>query len=413
MSANPMAWLFWVSFAFVAYVYLGYPLCLRLWARARPRRVSVGRSSEEPAVSIVIAARNEGRVLADRIENLLELDYSPERRQIVVVSDGSTDGTSDLLHRYRSSVDAVEIPAGGKARALNVGVERARHGVLVFTDARQVFAPDALRELVAPFADPAVGVVTGELLIEGEGAGRSAAGSSTIAEGIGLYWRYEKRIRREESAVHSTLGATGAIYAIRRALWTPLPRDTILDDVLTPMRAVLAGFRSVFTDRARAFDRPAADARAEARRKVRTLAGNYQLLWLLPALLVPWRNPVWFQFVSHKVGRLLVPYALVTLLVSSALLAGRSAFFAAAFAAQCLFYALAAYGAWLDRRAGTAARAAGRVRTPTRRPAWHRGLDAGSRAVDRLARIALTFLVLNGSAVAGLGAFVMRRRVWR
>src|SRR5262249_21769972 len=125
---------------------------------------------------------------------------------------------------------------------------------------------------------------------------------STIADGVGLYWRYEKAIRRAESAVGSTLGATGAIYAMRRALWTPLPLDTILDDVLAPMRAVLAGYRVVFNDRARAFDRTAPDADAEARRKIRTLAGNYQILRLEPRLLLPWRNPVWFQYVSHKIG---------------------------------------------------------------------------------------------------------------
>ena len=419
-----MIWLFWASAGLVAYVYLGYPLLLRLWSRTRPRPLRMAEPWKDlPGVSIVIAARNEGRVLENRIANLLALDYAADRRQIIVVSDGSTDDTCAILRRHRSVVDGLEVPAGGKARALNAGVARARHDVIVFTDARQAFAPDALVELVAPLQDPGVGIVTGELLLSGDARDRRRAPgdrrhggdasrldserrasqeqrgaiTSTIAEGVGLYWEYEKGIRRDESAIHSTIGATGAIYAIRKSLWQPLPGDTILDDVLTPMRAVLEGSRSIFTSRARAFDRPSADVRAEWRRKVRTLAGNYQLLRLLPALLLPWRNPVWFQFMSHKVGRLVVPYALLALLVSSATLAGRAPLYGVAFGGQGLFYGLAAYGAWLDGHAPGAA-------------FGHRSPEP--RTVDRLARIALTFLVLNGSAVAGLGMFLLRRKVW-
>ena len=232
---------------------------------------------------------------------------------------------------------------------MNAGVERARFDIVVFADARQVFAPDALRQLVAPFADRRIGGVTGELLLDAEtrrhrsnrerrmlqrraGARDATADrrarerrlmfGSSIADGVGLYWRYEKQLRRLESRLGSTLGATGAIYAIRRSLYRPLPADTILDDVLTPMRIVLAGYRVVFNENARAFDRAADSADAEARRKIRTLAGNYQILGLEPALLMPWRNPVWLQYVSHKLGRLAVPYAMLATLASSIVLAG-------------------------------------------------------------------------------------------
>jgi hypothetical protein len=174
-------------------------------------------------------------------------------------------------------------------------------------------------------------------------------GSADIGEGMGGYWRYEKWLRRQESLIGSTMGATGAIYALRRALWVPLPADTILDDVLAPMRAVLAASRVVFSSEALAFD-PVAPSGVELRRKIRTLAGNYQILRLEPRLLNPFRNPVWIQYMSHKVGRLLVPYALLGLLVTSAILAASSPFYALAFAGQVLFYALAAYGAWLSRR---------------------------------------------------------------
>jgi cellulose synthase/poly-beta-1,6-N-acetylglucosamine synthase-like glycosyltransferase len=422
-----MAGFFWLLVAFVAYVYIGYPLGLHLWRRLRPRPLSArGDAALTPGVSIVIAARNEGSRLAGRIDNLVNLDYPASQRQIIIVSDGSTDHSAEVLARYESVVENVALPAGGKARALNAGVERARYGLLVFADARQAFATDALRALVAPFADPGVGAVSGELVLEGEACdrrkqiadrrchvirpiaadaerrspgNRRLSSRSTVVEGVGLYWRYEKQIRRDESAIGSTMGATGAMYAMRRSLWRPLPDDTILDDVLAPMRCVLAGSRVVFEDRARAFDRAARDAKDESRRKRRTLAGNYQLLWLEPALLVPWRNPAWIQFVSHKVARLAVPYALPPLWVLSLVLSRRAAVYAAAFAAQCLFYLFAGYGAWLEKHDGGASR--------------DRRATSSAAVPQRLARVALMVLVMNASAVAGLAAILTRQKVWR
>ncbi len=370
-----MAWLFWLSIGAIAYVYAGYPFLLRVWALVRSKPVAAADPTREPGIAIVIAARNEAARLGARIDNLLSLDYPADKQQIIVVSDGSTDDTMAALARYRGVVDVIEVPAGGKALALNAGVAAARHDIIVYADARQVFAPDALLELVAPFVDPAVGAVTGELLLDAEspcrrrgrdrrawerragvrahasdrrGDDRRRTVRSTIADGIGLYWKYEKDLRRLESAIGSTLGATGAIYAMRRALFRPLPADTILDDVLTPMRVVLAGYRVVFNERARAFDRAAVDADAEARRKVRTLAGNYQILALEPALVAPWRNPVWLQYVSHKLGRLAVPYALLAAFATSLVLAASHPFYALALAAQVLFYLLAGVGAVLE-----------------------------------------------------------------
>ena len=379
-----MALTFWLAIAFVAYVYVGYPVLLRFWAikaaRRRPAYDVAGRQIPLPGVSIVIAAHNEASRLAARLDNLRSLDYPPARRQIIVVSDGSTDETAAVVARYRPYVELVEVPRGGKANALNAGVARAKFDVLVFADARQRFEPEALRHLVAPFVDPRIGGVTGELLLDCESAlfanrrtdvdrrrnaadagaaaprerrslaDRRLALESTIGDGVGLYWRYEKHLRRLESAVGSTLGATGAIYAIRRALWSPLPPETILDDVLTPMRVVMAGFRVVFDERAQAFDRAPADADRETRRKIRTLAGNFQILALEPRLLAPWRNPVWFQYVSHKIGRLLVPYALLAAFGSSLALAAQHPFYLAAVAGEVAFLGLAGYGALLEHR---------------------------------------------------------------
>ena len=374
-----MTVLFWISALVVGYVYAGYPCALALWARVadrRPRRAPFAAGAW-PSISIVIAARNEAARLPARIANLLAQAY-PGRREILVVSDGSTDDPAAALRAFGSDVRLLEVPAGGKPRALNAGAAAATGDILVFADARQQFAPGALTALVSNFADPAVGGATGELVLDCEQAGVD----TPVGDGIGLYWKYEKWLRRNESRVWSTLGATGAIYALRRDCWAPLPEATLLDDVLAPMRAVLNGCRIVFDESAVAYDRASTDAAAESRRKTRTLAGNYQILAQEPRLLVPFVNPVWLQYVSHKIGRLVVPWALVALFIASLALAPQHVFYAAVLAAQGIFYGLALAGALFEVR-------------------------------DRVARVAYTFVMMNLAAVAGLLALRRVREVWR
>jgi cellulose synthase/poly-beta-1,6-N-acetylglucosamine synthase-like glycosyltransferase len=361
-----MRTLFWISAAIVVYVYVGYPLLLAAWARLRPRRPRrTDVATAWPPISIVLAAHNEGRRLRERIRNLLDAAY-PGPREILIVSDGSTDDTAAVVRAFGGAVRLIDVARAGKPAALNAGVAAASGEILVFADARQRFSADALVHLVSNFADQEVGGVTGELVLDAEPAARRFAArarttphpsaddrdsQSTVGDGIGLYWRYEKWLRRNESLVWSVLGATGAIYALRRRLWRPLPADTLLDDVLAPMRAVLAGARIVFDERARAFDRASSDATAESRRKVRTLAGNYQILRQEPRLLLPFVNPVWIQYLSHKVGRLLIPWALAGLFLASAGLMFEGWLYTAAFGIQVVFYALACYGGWSERRA--------------------------------------------------------------
>lgn len=342
--------LFWLSILLVAYVYAGYPLLLAAWAAAAPRIVrkrSPSDTSSWPPVSVVVSVHNEGPRLPARVVNLLEQSY-PRALEIIIVSDGSNDGTATCLRQFGNRIRLIEVPRGGKPLALNAGVAAATGELIVFADARQRFAPDAIVELVANFQDPEVGAVTGELILDCE---RQTDGvDTTIGDGVGLYWKYEKWLRRHESRVWSTLGATGAIYAMRRSLWHPLPQATLLDDVLAPMRVVLAGKRVVFDERAQAFDRVAPSGPAESRRKVRTLAGNYQILRLEPRLLLPLLNPVWIQYASHKVGRLLVPWALLGAFLASIGLAGQSWLYTVALILQLCFYGLAAFGGWVEAR---------------------------------------------------------------
>lgn len=346
-----MRTLFWLSVALVVYVYAGYPLLVAAWARLAQRRPRKTADGERwPSISIIIAARNEGRRLSGRIRNLLEIPY-PGPREILVVSDGSTDDTARVVRSFGGAVTLIDLPEGGKPLALNAGAASASGEILVFADARQRFSRNALIHLVSNFADPQVGGVTGELVLDVEQVDDPADHASTVGDGVGLYWRYEKWLRYNESLVWSTLGATGAIYALRRELWAPLPPDTLLDDVLAPMRVVLGGSRIVFEERARAYDQVAPDAAAESRRKVRTLAGNYQILLHEPRLLLPIANPVWIQYLSHKVARLVIPWALAGALLSSAVLMFDGWFYGFAFGVQAVFYGLAAYGAWAEHRA--------------------------------------------------------------
>jgi poly-beta-1,6-N-acetyl-D-glucosamine synthase len=336
-----MQLIFWLSLSFVLYVYLGYPALLSLWRRVAARPVR--KQYTEPTVSIVIAAHNERQRLEAKLENCFALDYPRRKLQIIVSLDGPTDGSEYLAWQYVGrGIELVHSTEHqGKAAALNRALRRATGEIVVFADARQMFNRCAVRELAANFADPTVGAATGELVLVDQG-------DEEASTDVGLYWRYEKAIRQMESSIHSVAGATGAIYAIRRSLYEELPEDTILDDVLTPLRIALKGKRIVFEPEAKAYDEVACCSRAEYGRKVRTLCGNYQLLTHLPEAFAPWRNPIFLQLWSHKFCRLLVPWALLALLVTNALML--HGIYIVTFALQLMWYAFAAAGHVLLKR---------------------------------------------------------------
>jgi cellulose synthase/poly-beta-1,6-N-acetylglucosamine synthase-like glycosyltransferase len=299
----------------VFYTYFGYFAIIYAWSKVageQPGRDT--RGTFEPFVSVVIAARDEARHIEDRICNILAQDYPAQKIETIVVSDGSRDQTDKLVQNLaerltrqdgRTPVRLITLPVPqGKPTAINTGVASAHGEIVVFTDARQRFAPDAVAQLVGAFESEDVGCASGELIFE-------KTPGSMIAQEMGAYWKFEKNIRRLESKTGSVVGATGSIYAIRRALFRPIPPETLLDDVLIPLTIRDQGFRVIFQSAAKAFDNPSQDFRQEKRRKIRTLAGNWQLLMMNPKLLSPCHNPFFFKFVSHKVLRLLVPYALI------------------------------------------------------------------------------------------------------
>jgi len=346
MSGSGAEAVFWASLLLLGYTYAGYPLLLRLWAAVRRREPRTARC--EPVVSVLVVAHNEAGHVDGRLGNLLGLDYPRRRLEIILGSDGSTDETAERARKYqREGVTVIAFRRRrGKSAVLNDLILRARGEIVVFADARQRFEPGALRALVAHFADPAVGAVSGELVLM-HGAADAAAG-----EGVGFYWKYEKFIRRNESRVDSTIGATGAIYAIRRGLFEPFPADTLLDDVLIPMRIARRGYRVTFEPAALAYDRTV-PARAELARKVRTLAGNFQLFARERWLLNPWTNRLWFQTVSHKVCRLLGPLFLVAAFVANLCLLD-ALFYRCTLGAQVALYA-AAFGGYRIRDAAKSA----------------------------------------------------------
>ena len=326
---------FWISGGALAYTFAGYGALMSLLARGRTLHRPA--PATPPDVCVVVVAHNEETRIAARLENLLAADYPPEKLRVLLVSDGSTDGTiarAQALDPARVSILA-QPARSGKAAGLNAALAHATGDLVVFTDARQRFAPDAIARLAAHFTDPRIGAVSGALEIEAAG---SAAGA-----GVDAYWRYEKSLRAAESLVDSCIGCTGAIYAIRRARFTPIPADTLLDDVVIPMQIAARGARVIHDPTALAFDPQPLETASEQRRKQRTLAGNFQMLFRYPAWLLPWRHRLWWQLLSHKYLRLAAPLFLLTALAANLALATRP-FYQATLAVQVLFYTAAALG---------------------------------------------------------------------
>jgi len=364
--------LFWLSLAIILYTYAGYPLGIALLARLHPLPwIKAPWPADVPPVSVVMAVHNGAAMLPAKLADLLSLE--PHLiKEVIVVCDGSTDATPAILAPpHPPRLRTIFLPHQvGKATALNYGVAAADSEIILFVDIRPRIQPGAIAALLSNFADPAVGCVGGEVLLKVQGHDPAAA---TVS---GLYWRYEQWIRHCEAAVDSPTGVYGGFYAIRRTLARPVPAGLILDDMFQPLSILRQGYRSVLDRSALVADTWPASSANEFRRKVRTLAGNFQLIAAAPWLLTP-ANRVLFQLVSHKLLRLLVPYFLALLLLSAAILGMHSPAYLAFAILQAAFWLLAAAS-----------------------------LKVSLPGLERLGAPAGALLLLNVAAIAGFFAFL-------
>ena len=336
----PFEIVFWFCAALLAYVYIGYPLLVGILAKLFPQPAG-SPDGEEPSVSIIISAYNEAPVLAAKIENSLALEFPAEHLEVIVVSDCSDDGTDEIVRNCAGQgVRLVrQNQRLGKSAALNYAVPQARGSLLVFSDANALYQPDAIRHLVRHFSDPKVGYVVGNARYYKKSI------ESASAESEGLYWKLETYLKKKESAFESVVGGDGAIYAIRRELFSPL-RSTDINDFMNPLQIVDRGYRGLFEPAAISYEDTAESFEKEYRRKVRIVSRSFNALRRVPGILNPFRNPRhWFLLISHKLLRWLAPFFLLIFLTASLFL-WRFPLYRAALLLQLVFYA-GATAAWL------------------------------------------------------------------
>ncbi len=338
---------FWGCLLLVAHTYLLYPILLFLaygleqlrrdlhyLPRRRDRRRSSMKPEELPSISLIIPAYNEQSHLPDKIANVRQLDYPLEKLEVVFVSDGSTDRTNEILGRLEDpNIQTVFLPIRqGKPTALNHGVARAKHDILILSDAATLFEPDALKKLVRHFAEPKVGVVCGALQFQGNAESRQTEG---------VYWKYESMLRLMESRLGATLTASGAMYALRRQCYRPLATDVLVEDFVTPMNARRLGYQVLYDPEAVATEFAAASVAGEFTRRVRIAVGSFRALGEF--MRTPLSPFTYVAFFSHKLLRWILPGLLIGLLASSALL-HRSPLYWPFFALQIVFYLWALFG---------------------------------------------------------------------
>jgi cellulose synthase/poly-beta-1,6-N-acetylglucosamine synthase-like glycosyltransferase len=329
--------LFWSSTGLLVYTYLLFPLLVLLRAALRPRP---HRSEETtPHVTLAISAHNEAAGIRAKLENVLSLDYPDDRLEVVIASDGSDDGTDEIVREYAGrGVRLVSLPRVGKAAALNAAVAEARGEILAFSDANSIYAHDALRALVGPFADPTVGGVAGDQRY------LSRDGADAVASGEQRYWDLDRLLKASESRAGNVISATGAIYAVRRSLFRPVPPG-VTDDFFTSTGVIAQGFRLVFAEDAVAYEPVAKKSEVEWGRKVRVMTRGLRAVVLRRQLLDPRRTGFYApQLLTHKVLRRTMVFPLAAVAATSPLLWRRGRVYRAATLAQAAFYGLGASG---------------------------------------------------------------------
>jgi cellulose synthase/poly-beta-1,6-N-acetylglucosamine synthase-like glycosyltransferase len=338
-----MEFLFWLAVLLLFYTYLGYPLLLVLAHRLLARPVSRGEQGAG-TVSLIIAAYNEQGAIEGKILNSLQLAY-PGKLEIIVVSDGSTDGTDAIVERYRDRGVALVRVEGrrGKTAAQNHAVSVSQGDILLFSDATSIYEPDVVTQILRPFVDPRVGCVSGRLVFRTK-ANAVFGGEKNTSEG------YDQWIKALESDIHSIYGVNGCLYALRRECYRPLA-DTLTSDFVVPLMILESGLRVVFEPRAVCYEEPCAVARGEFNRKIRTSRAGIAGMIHMRRLLNPFRY-FWpcLGLMSHKVLRWMSPFLLATALASNLFLAGRGLWYQGTLAAQCCFYLCCLIGYFAERR---------------------------------------------------------------
>jgi cellulose synthase/poly-beta-1,6-N-acetylglucosamine synthase-like glycosyltransferase len=334
--------LLWLAVAVVLYAYVGYGLAIALIARFVKNPVR--HTDALPKVTLLVAAYNEEGVIAEKLENSFALDYPRELLEIMVVADGSSDGTCDVVRRYADRGVRLEYQPErrGKIHAVNRTVPVASGKVIVFSDANSMFTPESIKMLVRNFADANVALVAGEKRIMGD--------DGTVADGEGLYWRYESLLKRLDSQVSSVMGAAGEIFAIRKEHWKPVDADSIIEDFIVSMGLVRDGYRVIYEPQAVSLEEASPNVAEEFKRKTRIVAGGWQAVVRLWPLLTPKYGMVAFQYVSHRVLRwTVVPFLLPVILLLNAALLSQPAY-QVLFGLQLAFYGLAGVGFHLERQ---------------------------------------------------------------
>lgn len=308
-----LEYILWFCAGVLVYVYIGYPALLTLLTSLTKDVVLCPSGNAEPSVTLLISAFNESEVIAAKLENAVSLDYPRELLEILVISDASDDGTDEIVERFSpSGVRLIrQQPRKGKSAGLNLGVSQARGQLLVFSDANAIYQPDAIRQLVRHFSDRRVGYVVGNARYYEKDA------APAVAESEGLYWKLETYLKKAESRFRSVVGGDGAIYAIRRELYTPLlPTD--INDFLNPLQIIVRGYTGVFEPAAVCYEEAAESFGQEFRRKVRIVSRSLNALFRVPAVLNPFHNfRHWFLLISHKLLRWLAPFFMIVLFASS------------------------------------------------------------------------------------------------
>ena len=336
--------IFWLSVAAIGYAYVGYPVLLVVLSRLRPKPVKSGHWT--PSVTVIIAAYNEERDLAAKLENTLALDYPPSQLEIIVTSDCSSDRTDEIARSFATRGVRLhrQEERHGKTAAQNAAVTKARGEIIVFSDATTHYRPDVLRLMIPAFADSSVGCVTGRVIYQDDK-------DSNVGSGTQSYWNYEFFLKKHESAVCSLIGVCGCMYAVRASAYVPLYNEACSDFIIATTM-VEQGLRAVYVPEAVCTEEPNRQAKRELAARVRIISQTFSDLWRNRAVLNPFRSGFYaVQLWSHKLMRYLVPVFLIAIFFASAFLATRNAFYAAVFVMQVAFY-LAALVSWMLEKLG-------------------------------------------------------------